>query len=512
MSPDNFEALVSAVLGVLPKGVTLLAAVSGGADSTAMLVALSRLRKSMGFTLRAAHVEHGIRPPEESRGDAAAVRALCAALDLPCGVLSIPPGKVAEYGRRRGTGLEAAARHYRYRLLGKEARRHGAGAIATAHTGDDALELCLMRVLRGSGPGGLRRMPPSRDFFGSPPGTGGLMVVRPLLSLYRADVESYLGGRGIPWRNDTTNTDERYLRNRIRGTLVPLLDKRFPGWKGGLESLGETQSLAADFIDSEARHRVVWEWADGGAGVRGSPRRNRGRELRCPADVFWGEAPIIREEALFRALNMMGLPRTAPVKRRNLRRFARGERGDLDLGFCRITRTGGRQGGYVSVFRRNRTSEAGFSLLIKGPGLYKLNRGVGCESGIGETALFRVSGRRESPAAPWIDGPGGPGGGERRVFFAALPLALRAAQGDDRVLWKGKRIALRDLALGESDDTGSREGRPLNRGCLDTVVAQDAAGPAAFIRLSPTGAVILWRREIPPNGELFLCDIGGIDV
>jgi tRNA(Ile)-lysidine synthase len=498
MSPDTFEAVVSKGLGVLPKGITLLAAVSGGADSTAMLAALSRLRKTLDFTLRAAHVEHGIRPPEESRGDAGAVRALCAALGLPCRVLSIPPGKVADYGRRRGTGLEAAARHYRYRLLRKEARRCGAGAIVTAHTGDDALELCLMRILRGSGPGGLRRMPLSRDFFGSPPGTGGLTILRPLLSLYRADVESYLGGRGIPWRNDTTNTDERYLRNRIRGTLVPLLDKYFSGWKGGLESLGETQSLAADFIDAEARRRVVWEWADGGGC---SPRRNRGRELRCPADVFWEAAPIIREEALFRALDMMGLPRTASVKRRNLRRFARGERGDMDLGFCRIARTGGGQGSYVSIVRRNGASEAGFSLLIKGPGLYNLTWGTGRESGIG--GGLRVSGGRESSAAPGgADGPG-----ERRGFFAALPLVIRAARGDDSVVWKGKRITLRDLALGATGPRG-----PLNGGCLDTVAAQDAAGPAAFIRFSPAGAVILWRRESRPGGGLFFCDIGGSDV
>jgi tRNA(Ile)-lysidine synthase len=485
MSPDTFEAAVSRGLGVLPKEITLLAAVSGGADSTAMLAALSRLRKTMGFTLRVAHVEHGIRPPDESRGDARAVRALCAALDLPCRVLSIPPGKVADYGRRRGTGLEAAARHYRYRLLRKEARRCGAGAIVTAHTGDDALELCLMRILRGSGPGGLRRMPPSRDFFGSPPGTGGLTILRPLLSLYRADVESYLGGRGIPWRNDTTNTDERYLRNRIRRTLVPLLDKHFSGWKGGLESLGETQSLAADFIDAEARRCIVWEWADRGEGS--SPHRNRGKELRCPADVFWGAAPIIREEALFRALDMMGLPRTASVKRRNLRRFARGDRGDPDLGFCRIARTGAGQGGYVSVIRRNGASERGFSLLIKGPGLYKLKWDAGPGSG-GE---LRVSGG--PPVIPWSAG----GPGEGRGFFAVLPVVIRAARGDDSVVWKGKRITLKDLAVGAA-------------GPHPVVVAQDAAGPAALIRFSPRG--ILWRREFQPTGELFLCDIGGSDV
>jgi tRNA(Ile)-lysidine synthase len=506
MSPDTFEALVSKGLGPLPRGITLLAAVSGGADSTAMLAALSRLREPLGFTLRVAHVEHGIRPPAESRGDAGAVRGLCAALGLPCRVLSIPPGKVADYGRRRGTGLEAAARHYRYRLLAKEALRHDAGVLVTAHTGDDALELCLMRILRGSGPGGLRRMPSSRDFFGSPPGTGP-RIARPLLALSRADVESYLKSRGIPWRKDSTNTDERYLRNRIRAALVPLLDARFPGWKGGLESLGETQSLVADFIDAESRRRVVWEWAEA---RRNDPRQ--GEELRCRGDIFWGEPPIIREEALFRALETLGLPRGGgAVKRWNLRRFAGGEQGDLDLGFCRITRTGGEGGGYVSVFRRTRTWEAGFSLLIKGPGLYRLSWSAGRESGIGGTAPVRVSGQREFRSLQEPGDPGGPGTGERTGFFTALPLTLRTARGDDRVPWKGNWIALKDLV-----PDGPGEGRLSNRRWPGTVAAQDAAGPAALIRFSSPGAVILWRREFPrefpPSGEWFFCDIGGSNV
>ncbi|MDR2136520.1 MAG: tRNA lysidine(34) synthetase TilS, partial [Treponema sp.] len=205
-----FEAGLLKGLDGLAGGMTLLAAVSGGADSSAMLVALSRLREAGGFALRVAHVEHGIRPAEESRGDARAVEALCAGLGLPCRVLSVPGGAVARYALRRGTGIEAAARRFRYRLLRKEALRCGAGAIVTAHTGDDALELCLMRILRGSGPAGLRRMPFHREFFEfpgefsesrgefseSPTGAGKLVLLRPLLAFSRADVEAYLAAQG----------------------------------------------------------------------------------------------------------------------------------------------------------------------------------------------------------------------------------------------------------------------------------------------------------------------------
>jgi tRNA(Ile)-lysidine synthase len=244
----SFEAGVLKGLGAMSGGMTLLAAVSGGADSSAMLVALSRLREAGGFTLRVAHVEHGIRPAGESRGDARAVEALCTGLGLPCRVLSVPAGAVARYALRRGTGIEAAARRFRYRLLWKEALRCGAGALVTAHTGDDSLELCLMRILRGSGPAGLRRMPGRRDFAGFSRGPG--LILRPLLAFSRADVEAYLRGQGIPWCNDATNADERFLRNRIRLSLVPLLNEKFPGWKGGLEALGDTQALAADFIEA----------------------------------------------------------------------------------------------------------------------------------------------------------------------------------------------------------------------------------------------------------------------
>ncbi|MDR3174185.1 MAG: hypothetical protein LBU19_08045, partial [Treponema sp.] len=108
LSPDDFEAAVLKALGPLPPALILLAAVSGGADSTAMLAALSRLRGRGNFSLWAAHVEHGIRPAEESRGDARAALSLCAGLGLPCRVLSIRPGKIVEAGRRRGIGTEAA--------------------------------------------------------------------------------------------------------------------------------------------------------------------------------------------------------------------------------------------------------------------------------------------------------------------------------------------------------------------------------------------------------------------
>ncbi|MDR2746946.1 MAG: tRNA lysidine(34) synthetase TilS [Treponema sp.] len=485
ISPGDFEEAVLKALGPRPAGLILLAAVSGGADSTAMLAALSRLRERGNFSLMAAHVEHGIRPAGESRGDARAALALCAGLGLPCRVLSIRPGKIAAAGRRRGIGVEAAARHFRYRALIREALRLGAGAIVTAHTADDNLELCLMRVLRGSGPGGLGRMPVSRSIT---TGKGSLFILRPLLGLYRGDIESYLAALGLSWRSDATNSDERFLRNRVRAKLVPLLDKEFPGWRRGLEALGDTQNLAAGFIDGEARRRLGWEWS-GGTGP--------GRELRS-GDGFFDQPLIIREEALFQALNLFQGSRSgAAVKRRNLRRFAEGEIRDLDLGFCRVSAGGGK--GRVSIFRRT-GGERGFSLLIKGPGLYKLEgiAGLGSYSG----AALRVLERENSSSCT----------GKERGFFAALPLVLRPFHPGDGAgeLGRFNRKGLKPR--GGKEISGMRT-QSVPVPCFqDMLVAQDAAGPAALIGLSPRGVVMLWNRETREGEDSFFCGIGGIDA
>jgi tRNA(Ile)-lysidine synthase len=475
--------------------VRLLAAVSGGADSTAMLAALSRLREGGGFTLRAAHVEHGIRPPEESRGDARAVSALCAGLGLDCRVLSIRSGKVVEYARRRGTGIEAAARHFRYRALLREAQRCGAAAIVTAHTGDDALEMCLMRILRGSGPGGLGRMPPSRSITVD---KTSLRILRPLLGLYRRDVESYLAVRDLPWRRDATNSDQRFFRNRIRAVLVPFLNGQFPGWKGALEALGDTQRSAADFIDAETRRRLTWEWKDAPAGGSG---RSRGGELQSGGG-FFDQPLIIREEALFQGLNLFKGPGSgAPVKRRNLRRFALGEIRDIDLGFCRAAVDRGR----VSLFRGNGGGEAGFSLLIKGPGRYKL--GIVSELGAnsqGETVL-KVSKRGKDLSAYPPEETGG--------FFAVLPLVLRPFYPGDPGVEKAGRIIRKDSAPNRRPEVSGMQTAAVPALCLqDMITAQDAAGAAALIGVSLRGAVILWKREIQGRGDFFFCGIGGIDA
>jgi tRNA(Ile)-lysidine synthase len=446
-SGSLFESAVAAALGPYMPGAVFLAAVSGGADSTAMLLALARLRETRNFTFRCIHVEHGIRPAEESRGDAEAVKALCGELKVPCKVASIPPGLVAETAKRRGLGIEAAARHYRHGAWGREARRIGVAAVLVAHTRDDALETALMRVLRGSGPAGLAAMPAARG-----------LIRRPLLGLGRADVLRYLAERGVPYRTDSTNRDNQYLRNRLRNRLIPLLDELFPCWKKGLGAMAETQGLAAAFLSGEARRRVAWEGAPGV--LMAAPG------LRTDAGSFFFQPEIIREEALFQGVDLVKKAEDAPVRRSSLRLFSR-ERGSLDLGFCRISV----KGPYVVIGPgKNRVEEAGFSLLIKEPGIYKLK----------EVSLeVRPLGASD------------PGKGPPKGFRAALPLVLRPGfKGDFVVDRAGRRVSLAGFGGGKEFQNG---------GAVSAAV--DERGIAAFIGAGPGGAMQILCREEGPGAS-----------
>jgi tRNA(Ile)-lysidine synthase len=430
---------------LFPKGIVLLAAVSGGADSTAMLAALSSIVKKQEtfFSLRCLHVEHGIRDPHESRGDADFVVGMCGKLSVPCKVVSIPQGKVALYAQKKGTGIEAAARHFRRKALLHEARliesETPANAradvlILTAHTMDDMLELALMRILRGSGPEGLAAMPLRRGRF-----------LRPLLGVRRAGVIGYLEAKKIPWREDSTNKDTTLLRNRIRRSLIPLLNDIYPSWTSGVKAMAETQSLAARFIREE----------------QGRITRNGSFD----EDSFFALPVIIREEALFSAVNRTAKKRGGTVKRRVLRRFCMGLIKNADLGQAVVARENGKI--VVKPVNNSECFERGFSLLIKKPGLYTLK-------GIAVKAL----------PAP------GPDCAETRGFYASLPLVIRRGHKEDFSAAESGKIARYDIAK------------------RHRLIAVDNLGTAAFIG---AGGVPLFKREPETKrsaGEIFFCVTG----
>jgi len=466
-------ALGCAQAGSPPHSGIYLAAVSGGADSVAMIAGLAELRhllrteqrteqgEGAGFALYCVHVDHGIRPPEESRADARAVKSLCAKLEIPCRIVSIPPGKIAEFARRGGTGIEAAARFFRRRAFAQEARRVGAGRVLTAHTRDDVLETLLMRVLRGSGPAGLAAMPASK----------GLML-RPLLGATRQDVLAYLEEKGIPYRTDSTNADIRFLRNRIRHKLVPLLDEFFPSWRSSLLALAETQSLAADFIASEAFRRLPWKREAGKAGG--------GSSLTLSEADFFAAPRIVREEAIFAGADMLMalsadkaeascMDGYAPVPKRSaVRRAAENSKAAAgDLGAVRLRR----RGGFIELAPAVRFQGGrGFSLLIREAGSYALKGEV---LGAGKTVVSVRAGLNSSDAPA----PAG-------VFSAAFPLVLRSHRTGDRLRRGGHDRRFSDILGGSA-----------RSGYVSIITAEDTEGIAAFICIKEDGELLVICRE-----------------
>ncbi len=204
---------------LIERGDTVLAGVSGGADSVCLLLVLKKLRQEIGFTLSAVHVEHGIRG-EESRADEAFTGQLCAGLCVPLRTFRVD---VPGFAGSNGLGLEEAARTMRYdcfRKAAEEARQSfGRVRVALAHHADDNAETVLFRMIRGSGLDGLCGMRPKRRLM------EGADVIRPLLGVSRADIEAYLKKNAREYRIDRTNFDMEYSRNRLRRAVLPELEK-----------------------------------------------------------------------------------------------------------------------------------------------------------------------------------------------------------------------------------------------------------------------------------------------
>jgi tRNA(Ile)-lysidine synthase len=217
-SPPSLIAVLKKTAGELAlfeSGAPLAAAVSGGADSIALLHALASLAPRRDH-LVVAHLNHGIRGAAAAR-DAAFVRARCRELKVS---LFEGQADVPALAAERGLSLEMAARTARYRFFRDTLDKAGAKAVATAHTADDQAETVLLKLLRGAGPRGLSGISARAVILGVP-------MVRPFLSFSRAEVLAYLKSIGQTWREDRTNQDWHPLRNRIRHALLPDLEKHF---------------------------------------------------------------------------------------------------------------------------------------------------------------------------------------------------------------------------------------------------------------------------------------------
>jgi tRNA(Ile)-lysidine synthase len=233
-SPARFtlrwlSARLRALRGPL-RGQRFCVAYSGGLDSSALLAALAQLRGREGFELRALHVDHGLHPQSAAWADAANARAR--AWRVPCESIAL------QLKRPRGESLEAVARQARYQALSE--RLASDEALLTAHNQDDQLETMLLALLRGSGVRGLAAMR-ARSML------AGMVLLRPLLPIARAQLEAFAGARALEWSEDQTNLDERFDRNYLRRRVLPAMRARWPAASAtasrSAAHLAEAQSL-----------------------------------------------------------------------------------------------------------------------------------------------------------------------------------------------------------------------------------------------------------------------------
>jgi tRNA(Ile)-lysidine synthase len=213
-------------------------AVSGGADSVALLLAIheanTAARESLGIGLSAVHVHHGIREAAESDADLAFVQDLCLQHDIP---LHIHHADVPARAAENRETMEEAARETRYAFFRSLIASGHVDSVLTAHTLDDQAETVLMKLLRGAWTEGLSAIHPVVDV--QPPSGRSGKIIRPLLSTTRAQVETFLDARNQSWRTDSTNADTTYTRNRIRHELMPQLRTFNPSIDQTLANLAE---------------------------------------------------------------------------------------------------------------------------------------------------------------------------------------------------------------------------------------------------------------------------------
>jgi tRNA(Ile)-lysidine synthase len=283
-------------------GQHVLVACSGGPDSTVLLHVLHRLRNELGITLRAASIDHGLRP--ESGIEIRQVAKLAQSLGVPftAGAVKLEAPEAS---------LQARARELRYAALRDIAASQSATAIAVGHTRDDQAETVLARLLRGAGIHGLRGIEPRRQDS----------VIRPLIDCSRAEVRGYAEGRGLPFVDDPSNHQRSFERVRLRHELLPILRSEDPRIVDHLASLADEAAELMAYLDEvtpplpeESTHRVsdevlegmaspvrrrwlrAWIARETGQPLSRSHLRQIGRLLRADGEVLLGSGWAVRRE------------------------------------------------------------------------------------------------------------------------------------------------------------------------------------------------------------------------
>jgi tRNA(Ile)-lysidine synthase len=400
-------------LGAPSRGETLVAGLSGGADSVALLDALVAASAAGGFRVVAAHLDHGLRP--DSADDARFCEMLCGRLGVP---LRVARADVRGRASRDGGGLEEAARLERYAFFRRVMRDDGAACLAVAHTRDDQAETLLLRLLRGAGSEGLAAM---RARAGD--------VLRPLLQVSRSEVLSHLEARGLPFREDPTNADLAIPRNRVRHELIPYLEARFnPRVR---EALVRTAGILGD--EAETLGSL-------GAQVASQARREANGVL-LPLAALRSVSPAVARAALRDVIaSEGGLRGVAAIHVERLLRLARSA---SPSGRC-IALPGGRQAEFRfdALWIGPRPQDvAGYALDLAVPGQVALPGGASLSASPAGEAELRA---RESV-----------------VVAAPGPLVVRTRRRGDHIRSHGRDVSLKRYLMDRRVPASVRDRVPL---------------------------------------------------
>ena len=271
---NHKEQSLRARLRPLPEEKSLVG-LSGGADSVALL---TMLHEMPGADIEAVHINHGLRGAE-SDGDERFVRDLCKEMGVPLWVRRV------DLGSRRD---ENTAREARYAAYDQILKERGIRCLVLAHQRDDQAETVMMRLLRGVGPDGLRGMQRSETWRG-------YVLLRPMLDLSGSELREALRERGISWREDRTNQETDYFRNRIRLQLLPQMEALAPGAAERLCHTAELIGLDADALETDAETLVD---ASSGAGwIRTEPLEQASEAVRSRAlRIWWNRNGPLRKQ------------------------------------------------------------------------------------------------------------------------------------------------------------------------------------------------------------------------
>ncbi|HUI70341.1 MAG TPA: tRNA lysidine(34) synthetase TilS [Spirochaetia bacterium] len=420
----DLESRVNRILAdcAVSGGASIVVGVSGGPDSTALLRALVSINDRWGMTLRASIVDHGIRSRDEVLEDIAFVTSLCDTLGVPLTVARIPFGRCSERAKKESRSLEEVAREERHRLLMQTAVEVGAQWVALGHTQDDELETILMRFLQGSDVEGMAGIASVRG-----------KLIRPLLRCSRAQILDYLRSLGQHWREDDTNRNLSFLRNRVRHVLVPLLSREFPGFRTGILSLSRKAGLVAQML-REQGHQMTWIRTPKGFSI--------------PVTDYLAFAPAVRASQLMRMYDSL---RGESAPRRLPWRFLQPALGSsLPSDAKRVL-----QGHGVQLLRRSgrlywercivTPDKKSYFIEVSGTGTYSV-------PGVGVSINLARCGGKNSPVA-----------GDISVLSRDIewPLILRSRRKGDEILLERGATPLKALFAGWKVSEGHRQAVPV---------------------------------------------------